>query len=101
MEIKLLVKIHGSYRKIVAMCDSNLLGKKFEEGNLQLEINEHFYEGKEMSEEEIEKLISVLENESPSYNIVGEKSIELFLKRNLILKEGVKKISGVPYAMIF
>ena len=101
MEIKLLVKIHESSRKVVAMCDSNLLGKKFVEGNFQLEINNHFYEGKEMSEEEIEKLISVLEKDSPSYNIVGEKSIGLFLKKNLILKEGVKKIAGVPYAMIF
>lgn len=101
MKKKIFVKVHESYRKLVAICDSELVGKKFVEGDFQLEINKHFYEGDGMPEEEIVKLINLLKKESPSYNIVGERAVSLCLKENLIEEVGVKKISGIPHAMIF
>ena len=42
------VKIHHSYRDVIAICDSNLIGKRFEEGIMQVEIKEHFFDGERL-----------------------------------------------------
>jgi hypothetical protein len=40
------VKIHKTENKdIVAVCDEDLLGKKFEEKELILDVSEEFYKG--------------------------------------------------------
>ena len=101
MEKNHLVKVHESYRRVIAICDRELLGKKFEQGKMQLEVINHFYNGEEMSEVEVVELIKSFEKAFPSYNIVGKKSVDLCLKSNLISKEGIIKISGIPHAMVF
>ena len=99
--VKISVKIHESYKRVVAICDSELVGKNFKEGNFQLDVTEQFYGGKEMSETEVKSLFQKLERAFPSYNIVGKKAVELCLKQKLINENGIKKISGIPYAMVF
>jgi len=72
------INIIESYRKVVAICDSEILGKKFEEGKKQLHLKESFYQGekgKKVSEEELIKLIEINKLEDATFNIVGEKSI--------------------------
>ena len=53
----MFIRVIKSYRDVVALCDSELLGKKFEEGDFQLDIKESFYKGDEVSEEEASKII--------------------------------------------
>ena len=50
-------KIHKSYRIVVAICDSELVGKYFEEGMFQLDVKESFYKGQEAEEEEMARII--------------------------------------------
>jgi len=40
---KMFVKIIESYRNVVAIADEELVGKKFFEGNKQLDVKESFY----------------------------------------------------------
>ena len=96
----MFVKIHHSYREVVAICDSELLGKYFEEGEYQLDLKESFYKGDETSEEETLKLIKNFSKEDATFNIVGEKSIQLALKAEIIKEEGIKKIDNIPYALV-
>jgi len=98
----MFVKIHKSQnvRPVVAICDSKLIGKKFEEGKKQLDIRENFYKGEEMSEEEVLKLIQRQTIEDASFNIVGEESIEVAIKAGIISKEGVHKIKGIPFSLV-
>lgn len=96
------INIIKSYRDVVAICDSELLGKKFEENNLQLEVKENFYKGKEgdrVSEKEAEKIIDNMVKEDATFNIVGEKSIALALKKGIITDDGIKTIQGIPCAL--
>lgn len=91
----ILVKIHKTqFRDVVAVCDSILIGKKFEENGLQLEITERFYKGEAMPEE---KIITILEN-AENVNIVGEESINLGIKAGIIIKENILTIEGIPHA---
>ena len=65
---------------VVAICDSELIGKYFEEGKFQLDVKESFYKGQEVSEEEIIKLIRRMSVEDSTFNIVGEKSVSLAIE---------------------
>ncbi len=94
----MLVKIHKSYRGVIAICDSELLGKKFEEGKMQIELN-GFFNGEEKTEQEILEIMQDAAKEDATFNIVGEKSISLALKVQIIDKKGIKKIQGVPVAL--
>ncbi|MBU2497148.1 MAG: DUF424 family protein [Nanoarchaeota archaeon] len=101
MSEEIFVKIHESYRKVIVICDSDLIGKKVKEGIIQLDVKENFYSGDKMSEQEIASLIKNMERDFPSYNIVGKKAISLCIKEKLISEQGVKTISGIPHAMVF
>jgi uncharacterized protein len=95
----MLIKIHKSYRPVVALCDSELIGKKFEEEIKQLDLRENFYKGDELSEEKIEEILINQSREDATFNIVGEKSIALALKAGIINEEAIGKISNIPYAL--
>lgn len=97
----MFVKIIKTYRDVVAICDSELLGKKFEEGTFQLDIKESFFKGEETSEEETIEIIKKMSVEDATFNIVGEKSVNAALKAEIISKEGIKKIQGIPFALVF
>jgi uncharacterized protein len=93
------IKIHSSYRIVVAVCDSELIGKKFEEGIRQLDLRESFYKDKEMNEEDAIKTIEYQMKEDATFNIVGKKSIGVALKAQLITSKQVDKIAEIPFAL--
>ena len=96
----MLVKIHNSYRTIVAICDSDIIGKKFEEGDKVIDVRESFFKGEEKTEKEVLEVIEKYSMEDATFNIFGKKSIELALKSGIINQAGVKKIKGVPIALV-
>jgi hypothetical protein len=61
----ILVKIHKSYRPIVAVCDSELYGKKILEGEKQLDLTGQFFKGEEKTEEETKEILIDLRKEDP------------------------------------
>lgn len=95
----MFIKIHSSYRKVVAIADSDLIGKKFEEGKKQLDVRENFYKGKEVSKEEVLKTIKMQAIEDATFNIVGKESVAAALEAGIIKKEGILKIKGIPFAL--
>ena len=96
----MFVKIHNSYRDVVAICDSDLVGKRFEEGKFQLDVKENFFRGEEIGEEKVIKILRDMATEDSTFNIIGEKSTNTAIKAGIITKEGVKKIQGVPFALV-
>ncbi len=97
------VNIIESYRNVVTICDKELLGKRFEEGIKQLDIKESFYKGengKICKTEEIKEIIKNWLKEDATFNIVGEKAIQLALNEKIIDGEGIAKIENIPYALI-
>lgn len=93
----ILLKLHkNGNSEVVSLCDSNLIGKTFEEGKLHIEISERFYKGEELPKE---KVIMVLKS-CNNANIVGEKSIKLALDNNIIEKESIIKIKKIPISYI-
>jgi len=96
-------KVHeNGKKKIIAICDSELLNKKFEEEGLQLDVNERFFKGESLEKRDlIMSIKNILDNEDiSSFNAIGEDSTELLLEFGLIEKESILKIAKIPYAII-
>lgn len=96
----MLVKVIKGYRDIVTICDSNLIGKRFEENNFQLDLQKEFFKGEETSEKEVIQIIQKMLKEDASFNIVGKNSINIAIKEGIISKQGIKEIQGIPFALI-
>lgn len=98
----MFINIIKTYRTVVVFCDKELIGKKFEEGTLQLDLKESFYkgsEGKETTEDEAIDTMIAFSDEDATFNIVGKKSIQAALKAGIINKESIKKVQGIPFAL--
>ena len=95
------IKVHRSYRLVVAICDKELLGKKFEEGIKQLEIQENFFKGEEADSDEIIEHLKNFSMDDATFNIVGKKSCQAALKAGIINKQGIGRVSGIPFALVF
>ena len=93
------IKIHEAYRTIVALADSDIIGKKFEEGIRQIEVRPSFFQGEERSRNEVINILKKMENEDALFNIVGKESVETALEAGIIKPNGVIEIQGVPVAL--
>ncbi len=90
-------KIHKSCGKtLLAACDSELLGKTFEEGRRVLCISRDFYGGKKIGNG-----IVGLFPKADIINISGSKIVSIALKNKWISGKGIIKIGKVPHAQIF
>ncbi len=96
----MFLKVSESYRNVVAICDEELIGKRFEEKKFQLDVKENFFKEKEVSEEELIKIIRNMSIEDATFNIVGEKSIKIALKVGIISEDSIGKIKGIPFALV-
>jgi hypothetical protein len=94
------IKIHEAYRTIVALADSDLIGKKFTEGIRQIEIKPYFFDGEEKNYSEVLEILKDMEKEDATFNIVGSESIEVALDAGVISKEGIFTIDNVPVALV-
>jgi hypothetical protein len=79
------------------ICDAELLGKSISENELTMKISESYYGNETIEIDEAKKL---LEN-SNIINMVGKDTISLSLELGIGSENGVKKISGVPFLIVF
>lgn len=96
----MFLNVIKSYRDVVAVCDSELLGKKFEEGKFQLDVKESFFKGKESSKEEVREVMIDMKLEDSTFNIIGEESVRTALETGIITGEGVGRIANIPFALV-
>jgi len=88
----IIVKIHK--KKVLALCDKELLGKKYEEVDLQLDLTSNFYKGKEMTKDKVREIL-------PDFriiNAVGQRSVNLLIEFNLVDTNRILYIQDIPHA---
>ena len=94
---KVYVKVFRHREGVVlAICDPELIGKKFREGKRKLEVSAKFYKGQLVSVEEAINMIA----KADIINIVGVKVIGELLKRKIIPEDAVISIGGVPHIQL-
>jgi len=82
--------------RLVSVCDADLLGETFENGELSLTVNEEFYEGEPADEQSV---VASLAKCSVA-NIVGEEAVALALDHGIVEEENVLDIDGTRHAQL-
>jgi hypothetical protein len=91
----MIVKTHMHDGKLIlAICDTELLGKKFIDDGKQLDLSSDFYNGKKTTEKELRAMVK----KAYILNIVGKKSVEFAISQGLVAKEHTASIKNIPYA---
>lgn len=81
--------------RVVNICDEELLGREFKEGPVILSVKEDYYGGIIVDED-----VAIDEMRRADYLIViGERSVQLAIRENVIHPMAVNRIMGIPYAM--
>lgn len=96
---KILLKIHKSYRWVVAVCDKDIFGQKLVDEKRILDVSGEFFNGKEMGEKEAVAEIIRCSREDATFNFVGKNSIQIAKELEIVNNEGVIMISGIPFAL--
>jgi hypothetical protein len=96
----MIIKIHRAYRTCIALCDKDLIGKKFEDEIRQIDLSGKFFQGEESTEKEIVKVLKDWKREDAMYFIVGPKSCEAARKARIIDQCSLITIQDIPIAMV-
>ena len=92
------VKIyHQNNEVMLAACDESLLGKVFEEGDLQLEVHNTFYDGFRVDKKGLLSHLGL----STIANLVGEEVINCALEAGILSSDCIIYIQGIPHAQIY
>lgn len=93
-----IVKKHqGPHGIVLVVTDKEILGKKFEENNLQLDLTKEFYQGEELNKEQVKEKIK----EAYILHLTGEKTIQLFLDLGFVDSNKILIISKIPHAEVY
>jgi hypothetical protein len=81
---------------LLAICDSEILGKTLREGKIVFHVKDEFYNGGKVS---VEEAVDMIEN-STIVNMVGKCCVEKAIEKGYVHPEAVLNIEGVPHAQI-
>ena len=96
----ILLKVHKSYRWVVAVCDEDVFGRILREGNRVLDVSGDFFKGESMSLEKAGDEIERCAREDATFNFVGKDSVAIAKELELVKDEGVVDIDSVPFGLV-
>ncbi|MAG60402.1 hypothetical protein CL619_01315 [archaeon] len=82
---------------VLVITDTELIGQKFENERLQLDLSKKFYEGELMSSEELSTKL----DGAYVLHVTGKKAVEFVSELGLIDSKKVLEIAGVPHAEVY
>lgn len=86
---------------IIAMCDEELIGRVLSGGKLTVDLAKYasFYKGDLVSEAEAKRMVSA--EEIHSANVVGERSVAVLVELDIVSRDSVVLLGGVPFVQVF
>jgi len=89
------IKIHKMPKEtILAVCDSEILGCKFSDGEKRIEVYRSFYGEKEIAEENLEKYLV----NATIVNLVGQRAVSLAISLGYVDPERILTIGDTVHA---
>ena len=89
--------INNNNTRLLNICDSDLLGKTIISEKFSIKISESYYGEKLIKKEEAAHLLKECNN----INMVGEEIISLSIDLGVGSENGIKKIDGIPFLIVF
>lgn len=93
--LPLLRIVRTANEVLVIICDAELVGKEFKEGEFRLNVHRSFYNGREAS---VKECLAALRRATIA-NMVGS-IVEHAIKEGLIDRKNVIRIQNVPHAQM-
>ncbi len=91
-------KVHQvQHTTVLACCEKELVGKTLEDEKLFFQIKASFYQGELVDEERLAELLA----EADNANLLGEKPVQVALRKGFIKESDVIKVKGIPHANLF
>ncbi len=81
---------------LVSVCDGDLLGEEFENGNVSLTVSPEFYDGDEADEETVIASLA----RCTTANLVGTRAVNLAIEHGFIDEENVLDFDGTRHAQL-
>jgi len=81
---------------VIGACDAHLLGKKFREGKLQIDVAKNFYDGERVDKKSLERFLL----DATIANLVGRETVKCAIDLGLVDPHCILKIKGIPHAQI-
>ena len=95
--VDVYIKLNKVGRNVLlAICDTELLGKTLRQDKIVFQISEEFYNGGKTT---VEEAVAMIAN-SNIVNLVGCKCVEHAIQKGYVHPEAVLHIEGVPHAQI-
>ena len=82
---------------MVDICDLELIGSKLEQDGLAIDLTEAYFKQQVIAQQEAGELLK----KCAIANLVGDRIVGQALSMKLAKEASVKRISGVPFLMIF
>jgi hypothetical protein len=79
---------------LVSVCDADVLGETFEDGELSLTVEPEFYDGEEATPEEIASSLA----DASVANLVGTEAVGTAIEAGFIEEENVLEFEGTRHA---
>jgi hypothetical protein len=79
---------------LVAVCDDDVLGETFEDGDVSLTVSEEFYGGDEVDEQAVVESLA----RATVANIVGTKAVELAIREGFVEEANVLDVETTRHA---
>ncbi len=95
MEVYVNLKQVGK-NVLLAICDTEVLGRTLREGKIVFKVKEEFYNGGRVT---IEEAVDMIAN-STIVNMVGKNCVEKAIQKGYVHPEAVLNIEGIPHAQI-
>ena len=81
---------------VLIVTDSDIIGKKFEEGNKQLDLTSEFYGGEEKNKDEVKRLVPTFRH----LHLTGKESVAIGIELDLIDPSRILYVSEIPHAEV-
>ena len=94
-EVYVKVFQDSTYR-MVAACDTDLIGETFREGKLKLEVKADFYKGTKTTVTQALREI----DSADIANLVGGRIVEAAVQQQLVDPSAIVRIAGVPHVQV-
>lgn len=79
---------------LVAACDTDVLGKTFQNGDVEFTVNEEFYGGEETDENAVRESLA----SADIANIVGHDVVSLAIDAGLVDEANILELDGTVHA---
>jgi len=82
--------------RLVSVCDADVMGETFEDGDVSLTVSEDFYGGEEADENAVVRSLA----RCSVANIVGTRAVAIAIEHGFVDEENVLDLEGTRHAQL-